>query len=162
MPKLDTLFRQGPVFVAVGVGHMVGDAGLVKLLEQKGYTVKQLTGRTKVAPTIAESKPPTGYPLASFIDQLATGIAVSLCANDSVALQCTETSARVCRELVTTSVQTCAELEGLPSEISTEKIMATATQIGECVGTEFWQLMPPPTLMERAACKEAMSKYKPK
>jgi len=31
-----------PTFVAVGVGHLLGDAGIVELLRKKGYTVRRL------------------------------------------------------------------------------------------------------------------------
>jgi hypothetical protein len=30
------------VFVAVGAGHLLGSAGIVELLRQKGYAVKRL------------------------------------------------------------------------------------------------------------------------
>ena len=32
------------VFFAVGAGHLVGEAGLVTLLREAGYTVEQLSG----------------------------------------------------------------------------------------------------------------------
>jgi uncharacterized protein len=36
------LKRQEPAFVVVGTGHMVGQMGLVKLLEKRGYQVEQV------------------------------------------------------------------------------------------------------------------------
>ena len=52
MPRLDALFQKEPTFVAVGAGHMVGEDGLLKLLEERGYTVTQFHGRTEVAPRL--------------------------------------------------------------------------------------------------------------
>ena len=40
MNQLPTLFQQRPTFVAVGAGHLVGEAGLIHLLRKQGYTVK--------------------------------------------------------------------------------------------------------------------------
>ena len=31
-----------PVFVAVGTGHLLGDAGIVELLRRKGYAIRRL------------------------------------------------------------------------------------------------------------------------
>jgi uncharacterized protein len=42
IPKLKTPLERGGVFVAVGAAHVVGDRGIVKLLEQQGFTVKRV------------------------------------------------------------------------------------------------------------------------
>lgn len=42
MPKVDQLFKGEDAVVAVGLGHLLGDKGLVKLLKAKGYTVEPL------------------------------------------------------------------------------------------------------------------------
>jgi uncharacterized protein YbaP (TraB family) len=39
MPKLVSILRQHQAFVAVGLGHLIGDRGLLKLLSAKGYRV---------------------------------------------------------------------------------------------------------------------------
>jgi len=42
-PSIEEYFNTDEIeFVLVGVGHLVGDAGLLKLLEADGYTVEQL------------------------------------------------------------------------------------------------------------------------
>jgi uncharacterized protein YbaP (TraB family) len=43
IPKLMPMLDAGSVFVAVGAAHYLGDNGLVKLLEDKGYTVTRVT-----------------------------------------------------------------------------------------------------------------------
>jgi hypothetical protein len=44
IPKLEAVAEKGPVFVAVGAGHLPGERGVIGLLEKAGYTV------TRVAP----------------------------------------------------------------------------------------------------------------
>mgnify|MGYP001415718654 CR=1 FL=1 len=43
IPQIDQMLRDnGTEFVLVGAAHLVGDEGLLKLLEAKGYQVTQL------------------------------------------------------------------------------------------------------------------------
>lgn len=42
VPKVDKLFKGEDAVVAVGLGHMLGDKGLIKLLKAKGYAVEPL------------------------------------------------------------------------------------------------------------------------
>lgn len=41
-PKVDRIFQEEDAVVAVGLGHLLGDKGLVKLLRAKGYAVEPL------------------------------------------------------------------------------------------------------------------------
>lgn len=43
MPKIDKMMHDQRSFIAVGVSHLEGERGLLKLLEQKGYTLKPIT-----------------------------------------------------------------------------------------------------------------------
>lgn len=45
LPKLETYLASGGAFVAVGLGHMIGDQGLPALLERAGYRVQRMTNR---------------------------------------------------------------------------------------------------------------------
>lgn len=41
LPKIERLIRDGGSFIAVGLGHLLGDQSVIALLRQKGYTVTQ-------------------------------------------------------------------------------------------------------------------------
>jgi len=41
-PMLERQFAQGGAFVAVGLGHLLGDTGLVAMLQHAGYTVERV------------------------------------------------------------------------------------------------------------------------
>jgi len=43
IPKLEKLFEQGNVFVAVGAGHLRGERGVVTLLEKRGLKLTRIT-----------------------------------------------------------------------------------------------------------------------
>lgn len=40
MKKIPSVMKESPTFFAVGAGHLCGEKGLIKLLEQEGYTVE--------------------------------------------------------------------------------------------------------------------------
>jgi len=40
LPKIENLIAEGPVFIAVGAGHLLSDKGLIELLREKGYAVE--------------------------------------------------------------------------------------------------------------------------
>jgi len=42
LPQLEKQFGQGGAFVAVGLGHLLGDDGLVAMLQRAGYTVERI------------------------------------------------------------------------------------------------------------------------
>jgi len=42
IPKLETLFAQDHVFVAVGAGHLMGPHGVIALLKQRGYEIARI------------------------------------------------------------------------------------------------------------------------
>ena len=43
IPKLEELFAQGDVFVAVGADHLIGAKGVIALLQRHGFTAKRIT-----------------------------------------------------------------------------------------------------------------------
>ncbi|WP_423149148.1 TraB/GumN family protein [Rubrolithibacter danxiaensis] len=40
--KLPVIMKRGPVFIAVGAGHLVGEKGLLRILQNQGYEIKPL------------------------------------------------------------------------------------------------------------------------
>lgn len=44
--RISAMAKEGPVFAAIGAGHLPGEHGVIELLRQKGYTVKPIkTGK---------------------------------------------------------------------------------------------------------------------
>jgi uncharacterized protein YbaP (TraB family) len=43
LPKLERYFQDGGAFIAVGLGHLLGDGSLLAMLAAKGYTVQRVT-----------------------------------------------------------------------------------------------------------------------
>ena len=50
LPTLEGYLSAGGAFVAVGLGHLLGEQGLVRLLARAGYTVERVTVETAPAP----------------------------------------------------------------------------------------------------------------
>lgn len=42
MPKLETEFKNGAVFVAVGASHLFGRTGILSHMRSQGFTIKRL------------------------------------------------------------------------------------------------------------------------
>ena len=42
VPKIEKRIAAGNVFIAVGAAHLIGEKGVVKLLEKKGHSVKRV------------------------------------------------------------------------------------------------------------------------
>ncbi len=76
MPTLLPELEAGGAVVAVGAGHMVGEAGLVRLLEMQGFTVEQLSGIRSSRPTVVEAPPEPPDPRR--VEAWTTGIDVAL------------------------------------------------------------------------------------
>jgi len=43
--QLNTIMKKEPVFIAVGAGHLVGEAGLITLLRKEGYTLRPIENK---------------------------------------------------------------------------------------------------------------------
>jgi uncharacterized protein YbaP (TraB family) len=48
--RIDSLVKQRSLFFAVGALHLVGEEGVIRLLQQDGYTVTPVFGKKRVAP----------------------------------------------------------------------------------------------------------------
>ncbi|CAN5245621.1 TraB/GumN family protein [soil metagenome] len=40
LPKIESMMRENPSFITLGVSHLEGDKGILNLLKEKGYTLK--------------------------------------------------------------------------------------------------------------------------
>lgn len=45
IPKIEALMQEGPVFIAVGAGHLGGKNGVLQLLRDKGYTLRPVISK---------------------------------------------------------------------------------------------------------------------
>ena len=102
------------MFVAVGAAHMLGESGLLALLEADGYAITQLT--TTRAPSDARMPPASARiapapPVPANLDATATAIAAPLaaamCADGQVMRTCFEPDAARCTERLTTDGELC-------------------------------------------------------
>ncbi len=114
MPTLAPALAGGGVFVAVGAAHMLGESGLLALLEADGYAITQLT--TTRAPSDARMPPASARiapapPVPANLDATATAIAAPLaaamCADGQVMRTCFEPDAARCTERLTTDGELC-------------------------------------------------------
>lgn len=111
---LEPELAQGGAFVAVGAGHMVGPAGLVALLEARGFTARQLSGAAPVAaigePLPAVSPPPIDEAaLAAWSAHFPANLAGVVCADGGVLRTCLAPDAAACRDRVERGVAMCLE-----------------------------------------------------
>lgn len=53
---IDTLCRKESLFIAVGAGHLAGSEGIIQLLRNKGYTVRQVLATFSEKPSDVEKK----------------------------------------------------------------------------------------------------------
>jgi uncharacterized protein YbaP (TraB family) len=42
LPKIEKMMADQPTFISVGVGHLEGERGLVRLLQKQGYSLKPM------------------------------------------------------------------------------------------------------------------------
>lgn len=126
-PKLDTMFSEGPHFVAVGAGHLYGDQGLVELLEQRGYAVRQLKGVTASSPMVSQS---------AFLQQTELQYNAMFCTEAGVIPQCTRATPKECKWQTAANIRDCTA----PAVAAISKTTAnTATRMSPEAAAEFGQ-----------------------
>ncbi len=42
LPKIERMVKENAAFIAIGISHLEGEQGLIKLLEEKGYVLKEI------------------------------------------------------------------------------------------------------------------------
>jgi uncharacterized protein YbaP (TraB family) len=42
IPQISKMVQEKPIFIAVGAGHLPGEQGVLKLLQEAGYTVSPI------------------------------------------------------------------------------------------------------------------------
>jgi len=156
LPKLDSMFSEASTFVAVGAGHMYGEQGLVDLLRQRGYTVRQMEGVTML-PSEVTSEGVT-YPLAFILSQMTEHASATMCAPEQVPVQCNMVSADQCRTLLSESIQQCGVDLKFSAEVSQQEMEAGAPGLAQCMALTFQSRLPPP--QESEACSAAMELLK--
>jgi len=126
-PKLDTMFSEGPHFVAVGALHLYGDQGLVELLEQRGYTVRQLKGVTASSPMVSQS---------AFLQQTELQYNAMFCTETGVIPQCTGATPKECKWQTAANIRDCTA----PAVAAISETAAnTATRMSPQAAAKFGQ-----------------------
>jgi uncharacterized protein YbaP (TraB family) len=125
MPKLLPALAEGDAFVAVGAAHMLGESGLVALLQAEGFTVSQLTttrpfttDRMPPASAVIPPAPPVPAHLDATIRAFATTISAGMCAEGQLMRTCFEPDLARCTTRLTTDAALCARqhADRLPAE----------------------------------------------
>jgi uncharacterized protein YbaP (TraB family) len=113
IPKLDPLLAEGGAFVAVGVGHMVGNDGLVGLLEAQGYSVERVKARVAPAtvPSLSVSVPPAppydAGVLAAARAEMPAAVASAVCAPSTLISVCFAPDQVACEARVRRDTDLC-------------------------------------------------------
>jgi uncharacterized protein YbaP (TraB family) len=102
LPSVERELTQGGAFVAVGVGHMLGDDGIVAALRERGYSVTQMRGTT--AAQRAAGQPVTW---AEMLDLLADQLPTLLCSGDNPITSCLELEPGECATGIEEAVRHC-------------------------------------------------------
>ncbi|MES2643517.1 MAG: TraB/GumN family protein [Myxococcota bacterium] len=125
MPKLLPALAEGDAFVAVGAAHMLGESGLVALLQAEGFTVSQLTTTRpfttdRMPPSSADIPPAPPVPagLDATIRAFSTTIGAAMCADGQLMRTCFEPDLARCTTRLTTDAALCARqhADRLPAE----------------------------------------------
>lgn len=124
--KLEALFSEGPTFVAVGAGHLVGPGNVIELLEERGYTAQRLSGTTLPGRDPFAPITPTEW-TTNMKEQLPT----VLCADGPLA-DCLDTDIPTCRSAFETAIDTCLQASPLPDPVPVAQTQALGGQLGRC------------------------------
>ncbi len=136
MNRLVPEVTTGGAFVSVGAGHMIGDDGLVALLEAEGFTVQRLSAPLPPAAvgdagSTAPEPPPEADPtiVAAWTEALQA-TPTAMCGAESPVRACFFTEDAACIERLTSDLALCIDQEApwLPpfADASPEQMQAVA------------------------------------
>ncbi len=137
-PKLDLWFAEGSTFVAAGAAHMMGESSVIALLEERGYSIEQMTGSTRVIDrkpaSEAEAAEMQGLqiPREVFIEQAVVHGAPALCGEGGPVLQCYSIDTAECTERFAAALSACAVQLELPEVLNMEDLEQYGNKVGTC------------------------------
>ncbi|NCG18732.1 MAG: hypothetical protein GWP91_06945 [Rhodobacterales bacterium] len=165
MPKLEAMFADGGVFVAVGAAHMFGKSGLLTQLKANGYTLNRLSAERAVdppwKPDPTADKPPfdEGGPVDEAAVErwsyvLTNMLTSAVCSDQNPMVSCLVETQELCTESVQKSVPLCVSqwADQLPQgeALISDVIQA---QVAGCVSADLMiSAISGPGISEAEAC----------